>query len=235
MLLVWWCHIAINSASNDFELLPHENSTDNSKDLHVSSQHYRPYYYNRRPSNPSNYNSNNRRPIYYPPSSTSNLRPTTRPITNPQSLNNVNHRPPAVGSITREPSLCSSTDGINRNQRDWICWDWTNNKLKMGPNLKLESFIAFYARHVKSNIYLRDPVYNRPNFRKEICEQSKQRFGGVGIFCVPFKYIASGESEGECPPNAKKSLSVCHYHNQPDDGCICIDDQYHKILPASTH
>ena len=147
----------------------------------------------------------------------------------------VDHRPPAVGSITREPSLCSSTDGINRNQRDWICWDWTNNKLKMGPNLKLESFIAFYARHVKSNIYLRDPVYNRPNFRKEICEQSKLRFGGVGIFCVPFKYIASGESEGECPPNAKKSLSVCHYHNQPDDGCICIDDQYHKILPASTH
>ena len=124
---------------------------------------------------------------------------------------------PVAPQVSNSQPACSSTDE-NRNQGNWICWDASNDKLQMGPNLSIENFVAFYSRLAGGSIY------GRSAFRKQICEQSKQRFNNAGIVCVPYERISSNEWYGGCPANAKKAhANFCQYE------CICITDQYSHI------
>ena len=47
---------------------------------------------------------------------------------------------PVAPQVSNSQPACSSTDE-NRNQGNWICWDASNDKLQMGPNLSIENFV----------------------------------------------------------------------------------------------
>ncbi len=209
---------ATTSQINDEILDGRENATAVAQDQQVASQYYRPYYYNRRPA--YNYNQRPNYPSNYRPTYGNNQRPTYNSVSN-------NYRP----ATTRRPNvsnnnLCSSSTPIDSNQGNWICWDQTNQRLRMGPNLTIEKFVIFYAQLAQG------PV-DQPGFRRQICEQSR-RFNNVGIYCVPFRIISQGdgetgfESEGECRSKTDEQIafSVC---DNISSLCVCISDQYDRI------
>ena len=247
MLLVLSSHITFTSASNDVFL--HETANDNnSKDMFVSSQNYRPYNYNQRPNYPSNYNGNNRLPSYQQPNDffanirlpdyLTNYRPnygtTQRPNYQPTS--------PTTGKIiTINDRYLASEAGIEgENTCEWdrektttnsmlgppgICWDPTNQKIRIAHNLTIENFVIFYARMERPR-----SLYQNASFRDQICEQSR-RFNSVGLICVPnkkgipYSFSAESASDVECPANARKTNVIeCTKEN-----CICYLDQYHEI------
>ena len=238
MLLVWWSHIACISVSNA------------TGDLQASSTYFRPYfYYNRRPSYPTNNNGNNRRPVYpinYRPNYGNNWHPNYYPAL-PATTRRPTYYPAAP--TTRRPTktmeqlleekrdayiaghFCNSAEAAFSSQGPpEICWDSANKKLRTSSNLTIESFVTFYAR-----LYRFYSMDKDIRFRDEICEQSR-RFNNVGIICVPFKDIDYDEesdysSDVECPANARKTrTSACI----TDGNCICFLDQYHKIAKEGT-
>ena len=179
LLVVWWSNCCVATSANNFI---------SGVDQQASSQYYRPYSYNRRPG----FVQNQQPSHYCPVGTTNNYRPMTRPPTRPVAPQVSNSQP-----------ACSSTDE-NRNQGNWICWDAPNDKLRMGPNLSIENFVALYSRLAGGSIY------DRPAFRNQICEQSR-RFNNAGIVCAPYPDKSSVESYGyvDCPANAKKAPAIC--------------------------
>ncbi len=231
MLIVLWSHSCIlfsasTSQINDEILDGRENATAVSQDQQVSSQYYRPYYYNRRPA----YNYYNQRPAYnyyqrpsypsrpnYRPAYVNNQRPAY------SSVPNNNYRPTTTTTTTRRPSIsnnnyCTSSTPTDSNQGNWICWDQTNQKLRMGPNLTVEKLVIFYAQLCDGRVM----DYNEA-FRQQICEQSR-RFNNVGIVCVKYDSNA-GEGHSDCP-SSRKFPGIC---TAVSGMCVCVNDQFQDI------
>ena len=237
MLLACWSHIFFTSASKDANAIPHD-AADNTTELRASSQYYRPYYYNRRPSYTSNYNGNNRRPVY-----PTNCRPImainygTNQRPNYLAVAPTVNRPgptSTLAQITAEVvtyaagHFCNAPETAASNLGPpGICWDSANRKLKTSPSLTMGNFVSFFSRVEKTRL-----LGGNSEFRDQICEQSR-RFNNVALICVPFRnvpYDTSVEthSDVECPSNARQASGNCYGTN-----CICYLDQYHMIAQAN--
>ncbi len=153
------------------------------------------------------------------PSYSSNYRPTyvnnQRPSSNSVAPPNSNYRP-----TTRKPNVsnnfCTSSTPIDSNNGNWICWDQTSFRLRVGPNLTIEKFVIFYSQLSNNG-----ELFSELSFRRQLCEQS-ERLNRAGLLCVVTE-VSSSETD-ECPSNARKSHIYCYY-----DTCFCVFDQYYNI------
>ena len=244
MLLVFWSNIAFTSASNDIYL--NGNRNDNSNDLQAYPQNNRPYInYNQRPSYASTNIGNNRlpsNPTNNRVSGTAQRPPAAptanRPAINSAAFNTASYTPSQSEKeryrATEAENICNSAEGETSSQGPpGICWDPTNQKLRIGSSLTIENFVLFYSRMQHSRT-----LDKNARFRDQICEQSK-RFNSVGVICVPYKGTPPNlmSDVSECPDNARKSFFfICSKtaklsnYLPPVENCICVLDQYFDIV-----